>query len=119
MIGACAVVAGKRIASNTAWAGNPAQQVKRGVFFAKELTCPWTAEEADRHSVAQTRDGIYQHTEQVKAMREIDARLKGARSTAEKLRVLQEALVADQSKDRFYVAEPTTGLFGRRRRAPR
>lgn len=33
IVGACAVVAGKRIPSNTSWAGNPARQVAAGVFF--------------------------------------------------------------------------------------
>lgn len=105
IIGACAVVSNKQLPSNTAWSGNPARQIRQGVFFSKELTPPWTAEQTERSKIAQTQTGIYQRTPHSKDIRTIDTRLKCAQSTEEKIRIIQEALVEDQSKDRFYIGE--------------
>lgn len=105
IIGACTVVANKQLPSNTAWSGNPARQVRQGVFFSKELTPPWTAEQTERSQIAQTQTGIYQLTSHSKDMRTIDARLKHVQSAEEKIRIIQETLAEDQSKDRFYIGE--------------
>lgn len=45
IVGGAAVVAGKTVPSNTSWAGNPARQIARGIFFDGACVHGWTAEQ--------------------------------------------------------------------------
>lgn len=49
IIGAMGVVAGKRIASNTVWGGNPAKFIRKGIFWEGSSVHSWTEEDANAH----------------------------------------------------------------------
>lgn len=54
IIGAGSVVAGKRIPANTSWAGNPARQVKEGIFWSGQCVHRWQDKETEEFKVMQT-----------------------------------------------------------------
>lgn len=59
IVGACAVVAGKRIPSNTSWAGNPARQVAAGVFFDSASVHNYSEENTKRSQTYDSDRWIY------------------------------------------------------------
>ncbi|MDR0937302.1 MAG: acyltransferase [Oscillospiraceae bacterium] len=59
IIGTEAVVAGKRVPSNTAWGGNPARQLKSGVFFHSNSSHAYTATEVEKWSEYNGNEYIY------------------------------------------------------------
>ena len=103
ILGACSVVSNKRIASNTAWAGNPARRIRSEVFFTKELTQAWTMEQTESMKIDTTTDWIYHGDGFTKDMRTIDNELKTVKDTSKKLYIIQERIVIEQSKNRFYI----------------
>lgn len=55
IIGAGSVVPGKRIPSNTIWVGNPARQVKDGVFWSGQCVHRWTDDETQKYQNMQCK----------------------------------------------------------------
>ena len=102
IVGASAVVSGKRIPSNTAWAGIPARQLKDRVFWTGHNMSKWTSREKQKYQKVVTTDFSYEHDESGISFDEIDRQLS-ARTTADgKLEYLLE-LSKNQSKNRFAV----------------
>ena len=59
IIGAGSVVAGKRIPANTAWAGNPARQVKEGIFWSGQCVHRWRDKETEEFQSMRTDKYIF------------------------------------------------------------
>ena len=100
--GGGAVVSNRRIASNSVWAGNPAHLVRQNVFFSGDVVHGWSQTETKNNARLDTDKWIYSLNENTKSMTEIDDCLRDADNAVDKLKIIQELLVADNSKDSFF-----------------
>ena len=112
IIGAGAVLAGKRVPSNVSFAGNPARQIATGVFWDNPSVHTWTNRQTAEHRECSEDKGIYENSSDYIPFDEIEKRLDSAKAAEEKLEYLKE-LSLNKSKNRFaYVPvpkpEPTT-----------
>ena len=93
IIGAGSVVAGKKIPSNTSWAGNPARLVKEGIFWSGQCVHRWTDKETQEYQTMETdkynfegRAGESNHFDL------LDKELSACKSADEKMAYLFEDL---------------------------
>ncbi|MCC8129193.1 MAG: hypothetical protein LIO51_04545, partial [Clostridiales bacterium] len=94
---------GKKIPSNTSWAGNPAKQVAGGVFFERTLTYPFEKEDIERHREYPSDQFIYPCDEHTLSFGSIDKKLRKCKSAKERLKYLH-AIRANHDHNRFAVA---------------
>lgn len=106
IVGGGAVVAGKTIASNTSWAGNPARQIGRGVFFDGACVHGWTCEQTERFQVSKDRKWVYAGApaRSDSGLVRLADRLAETADPRERLALIQEAYGASE-KNRFAIAE--------------
>ncbi len=113
IVGGGAVVAGKTIASNTSWAGNPARQIGRGVFFDGACVHGWTLEQTERSQVCKDRRWVYAGApgRDDSGLVRLADRLAETADPRERLALIQETYGVSE-KNRFAIAEaaaPTSG----------
>lgn len=101
IVGAGSVVAGKIIDSNTSWGGNPAQELRKNIFWTGECVHGWTEEQSQK---SQTReDDIYiyrNNTEEYLPFEELDRHLTKAANADLRYEYLY-TLIKDTTKNRF------------------
>jgi predicted DCC family thiol-disulfide oxidoreductase YuxK len=99
-------VAGKAIPSNTSWAGNPARQIGRGVFFDGACVHGWTCEQTERFQVSKDRKWVYAGApaRSDSGLVRLADRLAETADPRERLALIQEAYGASE-KNRFAIAE--------------
>ena len=102
IIGTKAVISGKKIPSNTIWAGNPARQVKDKIFWAGSSVHAWTAEQTAAHEVFDTDEVTFERDETTLSFDEIDRRLTEAPTSDARLNILLE-LSNNTAKNRFAI----------------
>ncbi len=115
IVGAMAVSSGKKIPSNTSWAGNPAKQIGEGVFWSRESVHMWDDEETAAHEEFSSDKYVYKYTENEHiAFEGIDKALSG-KTPEEKLEYLK-GLRKNRNKNRFSENfQPVKkGFFGKR-----
>lgn len=101
VVGAGSVVAGKKIPSNTSWAGNPARELRRDVFWNKPCVHAWSEEETQQSQVFDDNRHIYRNDPEVYLpFDELDRRLTEAANATERYEYLQ-TLANDAPKNRF------------------
>ena len=107
IVGARSLVAGKKIPSNTSFAGNPVKKIAEGVFWDEHCVHKWTKEQTDYYLNSHNKDTfIYKDTDKKQLSFDIiDERLSSAETAEEKLNVLKE-LAADDNKNRFSFCIP-------------
>jgi len=89
IIGANAVVAGKKIPSNTSWAGNPAKMVGADIFWDRPCVHAWTRKETMEAKVFDGDDRyVYMYSKNSISFDYIDNLLTNARTSKEKLDIL-------------------------------
>lgn len=121
IVSARAVCAGKRIPSNTSWAGNPARQISKDVFFSKQSAHAFDAERTKHFETFRKRDYIFRPSRSAAdVLAEVDGILSPDDSPSQRAERLGALHLGDVDHDRFAVAaersEGTlTGLFCRRR----
>lgn len=113
IVGGAAVVAGKTVPSNTSWAGNPARQIARSVFFDGACVHGWAPEQTEASQTFSSDKWIYGNAPErsrsgLVALAEELARTPKA---AERLALVCEAYAAE-GKCRFAVAEPASTASG-------
>ena len=66
IIGANSLVSGKKITSNTIWAGNPARELRNGIYWLPTGCMKWVEEETQRFSELSKKDNrfVYVHDPQ-------------------------------------------------------
>ena len=102
IVGAGAVVSGKRIPSNTIWAGNPARRVQDKVFWTSMYVHNWSERETEYYQRFETDEVTYEHDADSISFDELDQRLSACRTADDKLKILL-ALSKNQSKNRFAI----------------
>ena len=63
IVGAMALVSGKRIPSNTCWGGNPAKQIKSGIFWEGSCVHTWTPKKTKAHANWEGSEFIFNQDE--------------------------------------------------------
>lgn len=106
IIGGAAVVAGKTIPSNTSWAGSPARQIARGVFFGGACVHGWTAEQTAASQTFASDKWIYDNAPQCdqSGLVQLANRLAGVTSAEERIAFVQSTYL-EKGKNRFAIAE--------------
>lgn len=106
IIGGAAVVAGKTIPSNTSWAGSPARQIARGVFFDGACVHGWTAEQTAASQTFASDKWIYDNAPQCdqSGLVQLANRLAGVTSAEERIAFVQSTYL-EKGKNRFAIAE--------------
>ncbi len=106
IIGAAAVVSGKKIGSNTVWAGNPARKLKSGVFFDRQCVHQWNEEQTlkNNHSDNDTTVFGKERTDVIDTQKLCDELYK-AHTAEEKLSIIKRDLADNRAKDRFYIED--------------
>ena len=102
IIGAGAVVSGKKIASNTIWAGNPARQIKDKIFWAGISVHNWVERQTEHYKKFDTDEVIYERDTETFSFDDIDRQLSARKTADDKLSYLLE-LSKNQSKNRFAI----------------
>lgn len=105
IVSANAVMANKRAASNSIYAGNPAKQIRTGVFFLGDSAHNYTAKNTKNSRESDVKDFIYKSGQEIDR-KALDKALSSAGSAEEKITVLQSVL-KPALKDRFYIAGET------------
>lgn len=106
IIGANSIVPGKRLISNTSYAGSPVREVKRGVFFTRNRVNQYTTNQLEQSLVCDTDKWIYSHTPSSSLLLEtIDHNLSKAKTSEARLAYMQKHIVNHHSKNRFYVGD--------------
>lgn len=101
IIGAGSIVTGKKIPSNTSWAGNPAKQISKDVFWHREYIHPWREEDTEKFFKMETDEYIFEHDKNVYIpFDDIDKQLDNCKSTDEKLNYLIK-YSSNTNKNRF------------------
>ena len=86
IIGANSVVAGKKISSNTVWAGNPAKKISENVFWSHECVHAWIEEDTRKFIKMETDKYIFKPEAKVYIpFYEIDKQLTLCKTADEKL----------------------------------
>ena len=124
IIGGMSVVSGKRIPRNTAWAGNPARQVRENVFWDGACVHFWTEDMTElsrdyrKYAVLQKKAKPDAYTYSFTpsgclSYAEMDARFDTG-TTDEKL-VFLKTLLEDETKNRFvHASEESKKAVGRK-----
>jgi len=111
IIGARAVVAGKRIPSNTSFAGNPAKKIGDGVFWDEPCVHNWSEKQtaASQHYTGK-ESFVYQYTEgESIPFDSLEQRLCDA-VTAEDKRDILQAVAQNSNKNRFASCPPKPAM---------
>ena len=86
IIAANSVVAGKKISSNTVWAGNPARKTSEKVFWSRECVHNWTEIETEKFKKMETDKYTFHHDPKIYIpFDEIDKQLSSRNTADEKL----------------------------------
>lgn len=105
IIGAQAMLAGKRVPSNTVWGGNPARLLRRGVFFLGSSVHGYSKADTEKSMHFRRDDFIYTHSpEDAVPFDDIDAALDAFATPQERVHYLDE-LRKNTAKNRFYIGE--------------
>ena len=100
IVGANAVVSGKKIPSNTVWAGNPARQLKDRIFWTGQRVATWTSVEKKQHQKFVTDKYSYARDVESLSFNEIDRQLIACQNADDRLQYLL-MLSRHANKNRF------------------
>ncbi len=120
VISAAAVLAGKRVKSNSIYAGNPAKMIKDNVFFVDRSVHNYTKKKTERSMHSDLQDFVYHEPADGPDVTRIFKDLTKAADANERLSIISEQIVACPDKNRFFIRiqekeEKKTSFFKRSR----
>ena len=98
------VVSNKLLESNTQYSGNPVQKVRENVFFASSKTAHDLDEEEELNTIEYEFGDNYFYEDDVDtiSLEKIDVDLMDLKTVDEKVKYLEEHVVYNEAKNRFY-----------------
>ena len=115
-IGAASVVSGKRIESNTIYAGNPVRKVKENVFFTDKSVHNYTKKKTQESMHFNGNDFIYTNTTDFLDEEQLFKAIEHAGTSDERLSKIKELLAENDSPGRFSVANKSAKSASQGRR---
>ena len=104
IVGAGAIVTGKKILSNSLVAGNPANLLKRAVFWKGDSVNEWTEAQTEASRCCEEEEYIYEKPRDgVIGLEEINCNIKELSAPRDRLLYIQQNLVKVSDKNRFYI----------------
>lgn len=103
VVGAMALVAGKKISSNTIWGGNPAKEIERDVFFTNTCVHRFKEKETEESMKFTGEKFIYKEDSATKNFDIIDKELSGCKTSEKLLKYMKDNIRYNVDKNRFYV----------------
>ena len=107
IIGGGSVLSNKRVPSNTSYAGNPARQIRGGIFWLGFCTHIWSPQDTEEHRAASEQQAdwaTYRKSADNLDLREVSKLMEQQTNAADRLSVIRKNLVVNQKKDRFYIS---------------
>ena len=102
IVSANCVIAGKKVGSNTIYAGNPGRMVKEGIFFLKDSVHNYTKKKTKNSQRYQGEEYIYVNDGQID-FTSVNKALTDAKDGDSKLDIIRKELAGNTNKNRFYV----------------
>lgn len=102
IVGAKSLVAGKEIPSNAVWGGNPAKEIKRGVFFSKASSNIFTKKHTEKFMKSNNEDWIFSDEDGKLDFNEIDKILSETSNLDDKIALLK-SIRNNTNHNRFYI----------------
>ena len=104
IIGAMSLVAGKTIPSNSSWGGNPAKQIKSGIFWEGSCVHAWTSKKTKRFSKWDGNEFIFEHNNDNNSVStELSSFPKGKASASERANWYLDGFFEKSEKNRFAI----------------
>lgn len=104
IVGASSLVSGKRLQSNTSYAGTPVREIKQGIAFTGDYTAKYTADESKMNTGLRLEDYVYSYDLNSQlTLEQIDKALAEAKTSTDKLNYVKRTLASKNNKNRFYV----------------
>lgn len=106
IIGGGSVVSNKRIPSNASYAGSPAKQIRKCVFWTGPSTHTWSSKDTENRrflSEAQANGWVYKNSPETQSLEELSQLIQQQTDASDRLSIIKKFLVGKQSKDRFYI----------------
>lgn len=105
IIGAMTVVSGKRIPSNTSWAGNPARMVGQNLFFTSSCVHRYTDKETKKSVYYESNEWIYNYNpEEQLIYEEMEKEIIEKREADRRIEYIQQT-IKNAGKNRFYLSD--------------
>lgn len=102
IIGAASVVPNKKIPSNTSWAGNPAKQIGKKVFFTSSCVHRFTDSETKKTSKYESEQWIYEEDEEERLSFDIINSAFSVGKAEDKLKYIKD-VINKETKNRFFI----------------
>ena len=115
VLAAGAVLAGKKMQSNTVYAGNPAKVVKTGIFFTGASVHNYTRKQTKQSQSCESDEFIYHPGERLDTSKLFKSLTK-AKTAEERLELLQTEVVENPRAGRFYIPPKSNPSFQKRMR---
>ena len=104
IIGGHSVVANKRVKSNSLYAGNPVKKIRENVFYATAYSTHNFDEDEELNSKTYQGDNYtYKKDDSTISLEKIDNDLMNLKSVDEKIKYIEDNIVNNNNKNRFYV----------------
>lgn len=117
VIGAQALIAGKKLPSNTVWAGNPARLLRSNIFWDGRSVHDWGGSETAASLTFKDDRHVFRHSSSTIDIHGFLDRIDPDADTEERLRYLKEQLFTSDRQSRFFIADDRTGKKEKRGRS--
>lgn len=104
IVAANALISGKTVESNSLWGGNPARKIKDNIFFTGDSVHNYTKKKTKQSMSCSKNEFVYSSDDENIDWKLLFKELTSLKSTDDKLEYIKSNVVANQAKNRFYVA---------------